>query len=224
MTGTSTSRTMSGTARAAASLLTVTRTSSLPAACRARTWATVAGTSAVSVLVIDCTTMGRSPPTPTPPTSTGTAFRRFGPITRSLLVGGRERPGQVCPALLAHRGTRLPPIRAGEHHPVRVAAAQLIGDGVLDGIASRRHIGSGEEEQGRPGPHLEQVGHVPRRQDGVDHLFEELDRTSQLALDRGQDGSLREVLLGEGRAQRPGHPCRHMLERAIVPVAHPLHP
>src|SRR5262245_6368371 len=211
MTGTSTSRTMSGTARAAASLLTVTRTSSLPATCRARTWATVAGTSAVSVLVIDCTTMGRSPPTPTPPTSTGTAFRRFGPITRSLLMRGRERSRQARAALLAHLGTGLPRIRAGGHHPVRVAAAQLIGEGVLDGIAPRRHIGAGEEKRWGPGAHLEQVGHVPRRQHGVDHLFEELDRTSQLALDGGQDGPLREVLLGEGRAQRPGHPGRHML-------------
>ena len=77
MTGTSTWRTMSGTARAAASLFTVTRTSSLPAACSARTWATVPSTSAVSVLVMDWTTMGRSLPTRTPPTSTETVFRRL---------------------------------------------------------------------------------------------------------------------------------------------------
>ena len=43
MTGTSTSRTMSGTARAASSLLTVTRTSSLPASASARTWVIVPG-------------------------------------------------------------------------------------------------------------------------------------------------------------------------------------
>src|SRR2546425_2122495 len=49
---------MSGTAWAAASLLTVTRTSSLPASCSARTCAAVASTSAVSVLVIDWTTIG----------------------------------------------------------------------------------------------------------------------------------------------------------------------
>ena len=39
-------------------------------------WFTVEGTSAVSVLVMDCTTMGWVPPTFTPPTSTTTAWRR----------------------------------------------------------------------------------------------------------------------------------------------------
>ena len=58
MIGTSTWPTMSGTARAAASVLTVTRTSSLPAAWSALTLATVASTSAVSVLVMDWTTIG----------------------------------------------------------------------------------------------------------------------------------------------------------------------
>ena len=53
MTGTLTRATISGTARAASSLLTVTRTRSLPAWCRALTCATVASTSAVSVLVMD---------------------------------------------------------------------------------------------------------------------------------------------------------------------------
>ena len=76
MTGASTCSTIAGTARAAASVLTVTRTSSLPAAWRARTWATVASTSTVSVLVMDWTTMGRGLPTFTPPTSTRTVFLR----------------------------------------------------------------------------------------------------------------------------------------------------
>ena len=44
------------------------RTMSAPAASRARTWATVAATSAVGVLVIDCTVIGASPPTGTSPT------------------------------------------------------------------------------------------------------------------------------------------------------------
>src|SRR5882724_2763478 len=76
MTGTSTSATIAGTARAASSVFTVTRTSSLPAACRARTCAAVAATSAVSVLVIDWTTIGWALPTSTPPTLTGTVGRR----------------------------------------------------------------------------------------------------------------------------------------------------
>src|SRR5688500_6166003 len=76
MIGTSTSATIAGTARAASSLLTVIRTISLPASCRARTCATVPATSAVSVLVMDCTTMGWALPTGTPPTRTVTVSRR----------------------------------------------------------------------------------------------------------------------------------------------------
>ena len=51
-------RTISGTAAAAASLLTVTRTSSEPACASWATWIAVASASAVSVLVIDWTTIG----------------------------------------------------------------------------------------------------------------------------------------------------------------------
>ena len=86
MTGTSTSRTISGTARAASSLLTVTRTSSLPASASARTWAIVPGMSAVSVFVIDWTTTGRALPTWTLPTSTVTVRLRSAPVIRSPLV------------------------------------------------------------------------------------------------------------------------------------------
>src|SRR6266705_1184123 len=77
---------MSGTARAASSLFTVTRTSSLPACCRARTCATVAATSAVSVLVMDWTTIGWVLPTGTPPTETVTVERR-------ALTGGKYSAG-----------------------------------------------------------------------------------------------------------------------------------
>ncbi len=59
---------MWGTAAAAASLFTVTRTSSEPARARAAHWRMVPSISAVSVLVIDCTTIGASLPTRTPPT------------------------------------------------------------------------------------------------------------------------------------------------------------
>src|SRR6266498_255177 len=76
MTGTATSATIAATARAASSVFTVTRTSSLPAACRARTCAAVAATSAVSVLVIDWTTIGWALPTGTPPTLAVTVGRR----------------------------------------------------------------------------------------------------------------------------------------------------
>ena len=45
-----------------------TRTISAPASSKARIWAMVAAASEVSVLVIDCTVIGASPPTGTAPT------------------------------------------------------------------------------------------------------------------------------------------------------------
>lgn len=53
---------------AASGELTVMRTSSEPASASSITCRTVAATSAVSVLVIDCTTTGASEPTMTCPT------------------------------------------------------------------------------------------------------------------------------------------------------------
>src|SRR5215470_12700273 len=72
----SSSSTIRGTAAAASSLFTVTRTSSDPARARAATCCTVEGTSAVSVFVMDCTTTGASDPTRTPPTTAVTVFLR----------------------------------------------------------------------------------------------------------------------------------------------------
>ena len=69
---------MWGTALAASSLLTVTRTSSEPARARAATCWTVEGMSAVSVLVMDCTTMGAEEPTRTLPMRTVGVVRRAG--------------------------------------------------------------------------------------------------------------------------------------------------
>ena len=62
---------------AASSVLTVTRTSSEPACARRATWIAVASASAVSVFVIDWTTIGWSPPTGMPPTSTVIEFLRI---------------------------------------------------------------------------------------------------------------------------------------------------
>ena len=67
---------MCGTAAAASSRSTVMRTISEPARASAATCPTVALTSAVSVLVIDCTTIGAPPPTCILPTWTGTDWRR----------------------------------------------------------------------------------------------------------------------------------------------------
>src|SRR3954471_10105311 len=68
--------TMRGTAAAASSLFTVTRTTSDPARANASTWARVESTSAVSVLVIDCTITGASEPTRTLPMEQVTDFLR----------------------------------------------------------------------------------------------------------------------------------------------------
>ena len=96
MTGTSTPRprtlrTISGTAAAASSVLTVTRTSCEPAWASRATWIAVESGSAVSVLVIDWTTTGWADPTSTPPTSTETVGRRTG-RSPSGEVTGRPRP------------------------------------------------------------------------------------------------------------------------------------
>ena len=63
---------MCGTAAAASSRSTVMRTISEPARASAATCFAVAAASAVSVLVIDCTTTGAPPPTVTLPTFTAT--------------------------------------------------------------------------------------------------------------------------------------------------------
>src|SRR3954451_21285239 len=92
MIGTSTPRprtfrTISGTAAAAASVFTVTRTSWDPAWARRATWIAVASASAVSVFVIDCTTTGCADPTSTPPTSTDTVGLRRGRSASGVLTG-----------------------------------------------------------------------------------------------------------------------------------------
>src|SRR5579863_3352401 len=65
---------MCGTAAAASSRSTVMRTISEPARARAATCLAVPSASAVSVLVIDCTTTGAPPPTVTLPTLTATVW------------------------------------------------------------------------------------------------------------------------------------------------------
>src|SRR6266700_4893925 len=78
---------MWGTAAAASSRSTVMRTSSEPARERAATWAIVPSISAVSVLVMDCTTIGAPPPTATLPTMTCVVLcRGLGPATSERRV------------------------------------------------------------------------------------------------------------------------------------------
>src|SRR5476649_2365262 len=65
------------------------RTSSEPARASAATWRAVPSTSAVSVLVIDCTTIGAPPPTVTPPTSTATDLWRSCALVLMMYPGAR---------------------------------------------------------------------------------------------------------------------------------------
>src|SRR6186713_2994590 len=67
---------ISGTAAAASLLFTVTRTSSEPASANSMHCVAVDAASAVSVIVIDCTTIGAPPPTWTAPTRTPTVLCR----------------------------------------------------------------------------------------------------------------------------------------------------
>ena len=62
--------------RAAATLGAVTRTISQPASASAIACRTVAATSCVSLVVIDCSRSGCAPPTPTEPTRTSRVARR----------------------------------------------------------------------------------------------------------------------------------------------------
>src|ERR1035438_3155184 len=103
--------TIFGTAAAAASVFTVTRTSSEPARASAIAWFTVEATSAVSVLVMDCTTIGCWPPTFTPPTSTTTAWRR-GLTAIDLL----PLESSILPLQLPPTGAGSPPEAKERYH------------------------------------------------------------------------------------------------------------
>src|SRR5437763_17066302 len=91
--GTSTWRTMSFNASADSWSGHETRTISAPARSSACTCSTVALTSLVTVLVIDCTVIGASPPTGTLPTYTLRQARRWmSRYGRTLLVHLVESP------------------------------------------------------------------------------------------------------------------------------------
>src|SRR5690349_3750512 len=102
------------TAAAASASLTVMRTSSDPARASALICCAVPSMSAVSVLVIDCTTMGAPLPTTTRPTRTETVWRRGWLMS----VVGRLKRGR---ALVRHLPAAVAP---GEYHEeVRVDVA-----------------------------------------------------------------------------------------------------
>ena len=116
---------ISGTAAAASSLLTVTRTSCDPARASADTCAAVAAASAVSVLVMDCTTTGWEDPIRTPPTSVVTVVRR-----RCKRAGVRgQRPGkQRLPKAIESDDASISPVPGGSDvRQIKYNHAQISG-------------------------------------------------------------------------------------------------
>src|SRR2546422_960946 len=109
------------TADAASLVLTVIRTSSEPARARALTCCAVPSTSAVSVFVMDCTTMGAPLPTWTEPLETWTDGRR----EIDIGAAGSPKPGGILQgrAAFARGGApfrvRLGGPRRGWYHPRR---------------------------------------------------------------------------------------------------------
>src|SRR5574343_567239 len=131
---------IAGTASAASGVLTVMRTSSEPACASSLTWMAVPMTSAVSVLVMDCTRTGAPPPTVTtrePQTTRACSERRgaaspsgmgWETVMRSSWV--RWRSGQF-------EGGDVVARRRGEVHRLP-APAQAGALGVADLHAQRR--------------------------------------------------------------------------------------
>src|SRR3990170_1992029 len=177
MMGTETPRassrsTIRGTAAAASSWLTVTRTSSLPAAANWATWDAVASTSAVSVLVMDCTTIGWAEPTGMGPTQVVTVCLRVTVLMCRLIyrVAWRtmERHHSLSPVLYwcyAHhhrphraaadpswapqgRGEGRQAVRHRPHHGARTAP----GEPRRRGGAPRRRGSAGRASPGAHSP------------------------------------------------------------------------
>src|SRR5690606_24730067 len=119
---------------AASSLLAVMRTSSLPACASAYTCAAVDSASAVSVLVIDWTTIGWPDPTGTSPTRTVPVLRQSGILLQFQLRGlDHVHPGR---GEALERGLRLRreiedeaalPVRDGDRRHAVVEDVYLFG-------------------------------------------------------------------------------------------------
>src|ERR1700691_3953959 len=107
-----------GTAAAASSRSTVIRPIPEPPRDNAATWAIVPSISAVSVLVIDCTTIGAPPPTATLPTMTWVVLcRALGPATSfsggftGWFMGSRISGfGDIQQCITGNRDLRIWPI------------------------------------------------------------------------------------------------------------------
>src|SRR5260221_3290274 len=110
---------IAATCAAASGVLTVMRTSSDPARQRSNTWRAVASASAVSVLVIDWTTIGAPPPTATLPIITCVETLR-----PACIVDGASVEREARDLDLALRRKVDQPVVVGQAHVLRVADHQ----------------------------------------------------------------------------------------------------
>src|SRR5512138_2403390 len=141
--GTGAPRTISGSAAAASASGTASRTTSAPASASARICASVAATSAVCVVVIDCTAIGAPPPIATAPTRICRVRRRS---PRDALAPCPYPPIGVLgpkrfrrPALVLGHGRRPRKRSSGRG---LLAALQLLVDDRLEGV---ERLGAGDE-------------------------------------------------------------------------------
>src|SRR6202035_1488767 len=169
-----------GTAAAASSRSTVMRTSSEPARASAATCAMVPSISAVSVLVIDCTTIGAPPPTATLPTMTcvvlcralGPAMSFWGGFTGWFMGTRLSGFGDIQQWIGSHRDHPAWPVnqkkpsnykqgRGAEHRGQRVMHDEI----ASHDAKQRGDEGKGRQFAGRIGLHQCK----PQRKRGSDH-------------------------------------------------------
>src|SRR5262249_36033482 len=169
---------MCGTAAAASSRSTVMRTSSEPGRASAATCWGVASASAVSVLVIDWTTIGAPPPTFTWPTFTATDLRRGrGAAASSMTVSSAPHGGARHE--IPRHGTR----DHGTHrHGTRTHGIPRQGP--------RRQFGDGERARTVPDRHELTFPAIRAGSGDLDHR--------QMGGKTGAAGSRRERLAGGG--------------------------
>src|SRR5215469_13692981 len=136
---------MCATASAASAVFTVIRTSSDPARARDFTCCAVPSTSAVSVFVMDCTTIGAVPPTRMGPMDTWTDLRRWmddmvpagekrflgSDILHGMIAAPHNRSVGESPATAGTPKAQAPPGNA--QAPVRQIAGALESGGRFGG-------------------------------------------------------------------------------------------
>src|SRR6476646_5857780 len=110
---------IAGTCLAASSVLTVMRTISEPARASAATWSAVERASSVSVLVIDWTRMGASPPMVLSATRTGREMRREDVMGSFDGEAGDRDPGVRLEVELVVVVVELDFRRVADHHVER---------------------------------------------------------------------------------------------------------